>query len=297
MTNPITISPSGNTKFVSGRGPNRTVGRNRPVGVQPFFEDTFSNGQTNPANGFIYSNDRGGLTNSTIVAVGDANAQVEDGFTHSLRTKYNAQALGLQSGNGQINFSLGRSCNPLWFEWRVHIPSNYVHRNNYSPPSTPMSDNNKFWIFWATSYSNGYQQVGLETVTDGTTGTGTSNGKSYTRPLMRYSTNGSYTDIPGGGTAFIGTGEEMIPGTWNTVRGYFKKETTQGAGDGEWKYWINGTILHSFTGLNMGATDSAKFADNVNYGYLLGAANSGFTDETLFHTQWIKFYDTDPGWL
>lgn len=263
--------------------------------VAPFFEDSFAGGVANPANGVTYSNELGALDNCTVVAAGAPGAQVESGYTHSLRSTFGPNALGAED-SAQINFTLGRDCNPFWFEWRVHIPSNYVHRNNYSPPSTPMADNNKFWMFWATSYSNGYQQVALETTTDGTTGTGTSNGKSYTRPLMRYSTDGVYTDIPGGNTAFIGSGEEMVPGTWNTVRGYVKKETTKGAGDGEWKCWINGTLLHSFTGLNMGATDAGKFADDIDRGYFLGYSNSGYTDETLFHTQWIKFYDTNPGW-
>jgi hypothetical protein len=263
--------------------------------VQPFFADDFAGGQTNPANGFTFSNDRGALTNCTIVASGSPGAQVEAGYTHSLRSTFAGGALGTKS-QAQINFSFGRRCDPLWFEWRVHIPSNYVHRNNYTPPSTGESDNNKFWMLWATLYSGGYHQAGLDTNPDVTAGTGTSNGKSYSRPLMRYSTNGVYTDIPGGGAPLIGAGELMVPGTWNTVRGYVKKETTQGAGDGEWTCWINGTVLHHFTGLTMGAQDAAKFADNFDQGYFLGYSNSGFTDQTVFHTQWVKFYDQNPGW-
>lgn len=295
-----TTAQGGKTISIKSSSTNgKRIVSSRPSAVTPFFEDSFTGGQVNPSNGFTYSNDRGALTNCTVVAA--ATGEVEAGFTHSLRTRYGAQAIGLNASNGQINFSLGRSCNEIAIEWRVHIPSNYTHRNNYNPgpPVAPISDNNKFIHLWATSYSNGYHQPNLELNTNGATLDNPSDGKSYTRPVMRYSSGskaGQLTDIPGGGTLLIGESAPMVPGTWNTVRFYAKKETVQGAADGIWKLWVNGTIIHNFTGLAMGASDPTKFADDINYGYLLGAANSGFTNQTDFHTQWIKFYDTNPGW-
>lgn len=268
------------------------------VSVIPFFEDYFFGGSANPGNGFSYSNEEGAIGNSTVVSSGASGAVVDVGFTHSLQTTFPATARPGQTGNRQINFSLGRACDEFWLEWRVHIPSNYTHRNNYDPgpPLVPYSDNNKFLTLWGGTYSSGWHQPMCELNTDGATSDTPSDGKSYVRPVMRYSTNGVLTDIPGGGQVLIGSGAPMTLGAWHTVRFYTKKETTQGAADGAWKLWVNGSVVASFTGLNMGASDVTKFSRGVEKGYLLGFSNSGFTADTTFHTQWIRCYDSNPGW-
>jgi hypothetical protein len=263
----------------------------------PFFEDSFAGGTTNPANGFTYSNELGGLDSTTVVAAGGGN-QVDSGFTHSLQTTFPGVARPGQTGSRQINFSLGRECDEFWMEWRVHIPSNYTHRNNYDPgpPVVPYTDNNKFITLYADTYSAGWHQPMCELNTDGATSDNPSDGRSYVRSVMRYATDGVLTDIPGGGQVLIGSGAPMTPGAWHTVRFYTKKETTRGALDGVWTLWVNGSVVTNLTGLAMGTNDGAKFPRGVEKGYLLGFANSGFTDATTFHTQWIKCYDTNPGW-
>lgn len=276
-------------------------------GVQPFFHDSFAGGQVNPANGFTYSNALGGLDNTSVAAAG-AGVQVDTGYTHSLRTTFAASARPGQSGNRQINFSLGRECDEFWLEWRVHIPSNYAHRNNYDPgpPYVAYTDNNKFITLWGGAYSAGWHQPMCELDTDGTIGANESNGKSYVRAMMRYTTDttrdfelvpaGTLTDIEGDGQLLTGAGGPLTPGSWHTVRFYTRKESVQGVRDGIWKLWVNGTVVANLTGLAMGASDTAKFSRGVEYGYLLGYANSGFAEDTTFHTQWIKCYDTNPGW-
>lgn len=277
------------------RGSGR--GKAQASGVQPFFEDTFAGGQLNPTSDFVYSNDEGAINGFTVVASGATGAVVQDGYTHSLQGTYIAKPLGEPNGSPQLNFSWTTELDELWFEWVVHFPSTYVHRNNYTPPSTPLVDNNKFWIFWGGAYSMGSVQVGCELLTDGTGGTGTSNGKSYSRPLARRSTDGLYIEIAGiGNNVVIGSGAPCVPGTWNTIRGYMKKESSLGAADGAYTQWINGVRTEHATGVRIGASDPAKVATGFHRGYFLGFANSGFTDDTVIHTQRIAFYDTDPGW-
>jgi hypothetical protein len=290
-------SPSGRVKRVKAPTP--------ASGASPFFEDSFAGGATNPSGGFTYSNSLGGLEYSAIVAVGDSGAQVKGGYTHSLRTRYLAQAIGLQGGNGQVNFTLGRECDSLWLEWEVYVPSNYTHRNNYTPagpPVDPLTDNNKFIHLWGNSYSSGYHQPNVELNNNGVTLDNPSDGKSYVLAKMRYSADqgsgfaGLNMEIDSGNPVLVGASSPMVPGTWNTVRYYTKKETTLGAADGVWKLWVNGSVVLNLTGLKMGASDPAKYATGCEYGYFLGAANSGFTEQTDFFTQWVKFYDTNPGW-
>ena len=275
--------------------------------VQPFFEDYFAGGVTNPANGFTYSNELGGLDNTTVVAAGGSN-EVDAGYTHSLRTTFPSSVRPGQTGNRQINFSLGRECDEFWLEWRVHIPSNYAHRNNYDPgpPYGAVTDNNKFITLYADTYSAGWHQPMCELETDGTIGANESDNKSYVKAMMRYSTDttrdfelvaaGTLTTIEGDNQLLIGSGAPLTPGSWHTVRFHTRKESVQGARDGVWRLWVNGTLVTSLTGLAMGASNGAKFSRGVEKGYLLGYANSGFTNATTFHTQWIKCYDTNPGW-
>lgn len=294
MTNPVIISPTGNTRLVSGRGPNRTVGRNRPVNVpasvEPFFTDDFTNGQVNPSNGVTYSNTEGGLKRTSVVAASGEGLADTDGASWLLKTTYLPYTE--LSPNGQVNMSLGRDCNELWVEWRYFCPSNYAHRND------PSVDNNKWVMAWNEPYSSGTHQVACELER------GTLPVHSIIRPLMRFSANqngataGVYTRIQAGiSDPIIGGTGPITPGTWNTIRWYTRKASALGTADGIWRLWVNGVVLKQFTGLHMGSNDPLKFTGGLNAVYFFGTANSGYEETTTFYTRRITFYDSDPGWV
>lgn len=283
---PIVTSISGNGSRLRGK-----VRAPQIVTASPFFIDEFAGGAVNPSNGVVYSNSRGGLDQSEVVQASTEGLPSTDGATWLLRTRYLAQPLGSSGGNGQINLSLGRECNELWVEWRYFCPSNYVHRDNTGP------DNNKYVIAWKEPYSSGTHQVGCELER------GTAPVDSIIRPLMRFSQDqsgalaGNYTRIePGVNTPLVGSSGPVVAGTWNTMRWYTRKASALGVADGIWRMWINGVMIQEFTGLHMGSSNPAEFAGGLDALYILGAANSGYENDTTFYTRRIALYDTNPGW-
>jgi hypothetical protein len=123
-------------------------------------------------------------------------------------------------------------------------------------------------------------------------------GKSRTRAMARRSDGTSaigevvqnqYFDL-------IGAGSPMDLGTWNTLRAHFKVESSAGAADGKFVFWVNGTKLFDHTRA-FNAFQPAGYGRGCRYGYLHGSANAGFTDVTVFHTQYLRFYDANPEWV
>lgn len=270
-----------------------------PPSVAPFFMDDFSNGQVNPANGFVYSNDRGTLDQSEVVAVAGEGLNSTDGATYALRTRYPGQPLGSQGANGQVNFSLGRALTEVWLEWRFYIPANYIHRDQ--PPGE--TENNKFMTLWGGVYSTG---AGVSSLCELTR---TSQGHSATRPMIRHSgptvyrptvTAGDLTNVfPGTepDVVLISPTGPVVPGRWSTVRWYNKRETSSLAYDGIWRMWVDGVKIRDITGLPHGIEPGSGAVDLFTQGYLWGASNSNFDEPTNFYIRYHKWYDTDPGWV
>jgi hypothetical protein len=265
--------------------------------VTPFFQDDFSNGQVNPAGGFVYSNSRGTLDQSEVVAVAGEGLASTDGATYVLRTRYPGQPPDGQGANGQVNFALGRSLPEVWMEWRFYIPTNYIHRDQ--PTET---ENNKFMTLWGGGYSAGTVTAMCE-LTRGPAG------ESDTRPMIRHSgptiyrptvTAGQLTNIllsTEPRVVLISPTGPVIPGTWNTVRFYTKRETSSLAYDGIWRMWVNGVKIRDFTGLPHGVAPGSGNVVDFDSGYFWGASNSNFDDPTNFYIRYHRWYDTDPGWV
>lgn len=245
----------------------------------------------NPSNGVTYSNDTGGLKRSLVVAASSEGLADDDGATWLLKTTFLAATEA--SPNGQVNLSLGRECNELWFEWRYLCPDNYAHRNG------PSTDNNKFLVAYKSPYSSGWHQAGLELER------GTAPADSGMKPMMRFTQNdgngglaGVYMRIQAGlNDAVVSDNGPIVPGTWNTVRWYAKKSSAIGATNGVWKLWVNGVLLKGWTNLLLGPSDPLKFDSGFDSFYFFGTANSGYDTTTVFYTRYLKLYDTDPGWV
>jgi len=79
---------------------------------------------------------------------------------------------------------------------------------------------------------------------------------------------------------------------WNQIRWHFKHRDVDGD-DALIELWINGVKVMSWTDLNQALDPTYP---NFNQGYLLGAANSGYAEETSFYLDDIKFWDEDPLW-
>jgi hypothetical protein len=185
-------------------------------------------------------------------------------------------------------FNLGRNITEVWVEYDLHVPSNYEHRDG------PSSDNNKFFRIWGDDY------VSANKVGSSTHRTGTGGGSQICHEY-NYKTwaDGTLGRGPVGpttraeGVDFAYNSQSAMVGATTQIREHYKMVSATDADDGEYHLWYNGTLMRTFTGIPQ-KYDTAK--PYWNTGYFLGAANSGFDENTEFRIDNIKFYDTDPGW-
>jgi hypothetical protein len=71
---------------------------------------------------------------------------------------------------------------------------------------------------------------------------------------------------------------------------HFKVPSTISARDGVAELWKNGATIMSNKTLNSGGTSAAL--NNMDECYILGWANSGFTQETVMYVDNVVFSDT-----
>ena len=187
-------------------------------------------------------------------------------------------------------FELDKKYTELWFRYKLWIPENYRHRSPEGP------DNNKgLLMLWGESY-NGYaptlslhfQRSHREADPD--------QEDSYIYSAWRANShrtlNIKHQHNDRSFTLGI-TSEDR--GTW--IDWVIKVKTStidpdtaaenQPRGNGIVQVWKNGNILWSITDATNyyggGASDPGGVGDGWNYGYLLGWANSGFDETTIFY--------------
>lgn len=253
-------------------------------GVAPdcaFFSDDFSSGDTSRSeNGFSWN---------------DQSFPVSEGFghgdDHALLFEFGPDASGDDS-SAELRFELGRQVQELWIELWIYYPTGdeglgsarYEHRNDVS------SDNNKFLRLWRDEYNGARPKVGASTLpTDEGSGGGNS------RMINEYNPIGSSMgNFSSGGSAWVTDGDPDTchRGEWTRVRMYFRV-SDPGASNGVSRWWVGDTLVYDATDLPNDAEDPA---DNyLERGYLLGWANSGFSELTHVYVDDVSVCDADPG--
>lgn len=269
----------GNALDVANRGSRSNVATGTTPapeagGPTPFFSDNFDNGQRTNANGFTWSN-----TGSRVTV---SSTQVFSG-THSMALRFGPDSVGKDS-NAEGRFLLGRNLTEIWLEYFLFVPSNYVHRNE-SP------NNNKFFRIWGDSYSSS-NKVGAST-SFSAGGTSTLmfeyNYKTWADGTLGFGPS-SVAGARSPSTAF---GGESFRGRWTRVRIYAKQVSGTDADDAALRLWFGDTLVLNFSNIPQKFDPLRPY---WNAGYLLGWSNSGFTDETVFYIDDVKFFSTNPGW-
>ena len=82
-------------------------------------------------------------------------------------------------------------------------------------------------------------------------------------------------------------------GRWNHWR-FHIKVSDPGQNNGVFKMWKDGTLVINETALPNDPQDHTR--SKYLTGYLMGWANSGFSEDTLIFIDDIQFYDLNPGW-
>lgn len=234
-----------------------------------FFQDGFESGDlSHTENGVKW----------TSVAWGGVNSVKPKSGAHSMEFHFNSARDGVDSFS-ELRFNLGGNYKDLWVAYDLYIPDNYYHRKQST------SDNNKGFLYlWSGNYGN-------------TTGPGLgpnfwplNNGGSY---ASMYSWN---TASPSFGKHYWNACPTAIDindaGKWVRITAHYKYASAAN-NDGIaqiWKTYADGTRQ-----LICNETKGKWYvpgAPGFDQGYILGWANSGFTDATLFYLDNVIFSDT-----
>ncbi len=151
------------------------------------------------------------------------------------------------------------------------------------------TSNDKFFFLWANTYSNvGTDvQVGLEYEPSGSYMNAPKMlglGYEYPGTLIRDSSTGMYQ------APYLFNSTDY--GKWIHIQMYARVGNSTDTGI--WEGWVNGVLKWR------SGNFSIYYPGGNNYflnGYIMGWANSGFSNETNFYIDNFKIYDQNPGWI
>ena len=264
-----------------------------PPTVNPVFFDLFDTGaKTAPQNGYQW----GGTSAVTVVS------DISYSGSNSLRFTFGPDAEAVSDdSNAEQRFVLGENLSEVWFEYQLYIPPNFYHRS--IPGDT---NNNKFFLVWGENYDVPFDSWlgGYEYQRSSTVGS-----NSVLRPYARSPVAG-LNDITTGEVdntkPLISSNGPIFPNSWNNIRLHFKMATGPDTYDGVMELWINGTLKFQETNGRFWYRENLSTgAPNPNYddpacfirnGYILGWANSGFTELTYLNVDNFAIYKVNPGW-
>jgi hypothetical protein len=164
----------------------------------------------------------------------------------------------------ELRFDLGKLSTEIWVQFDLYIPANY-----YQAAPAGATSNNKFIQLWGANYSE-YSQVGICTWAN-------KGGSDFSYAQAEWNFNGTGLGASGASAqSFIAAADK---GKWVTYRIYVKAATA--STKGTFRTWKNGALVLDNTNVLNGYSASAPNA--YRYGYLLGWANSGYTQATDFY--------------
>lgn len=181
----------------------------------------------------------------------------------------------------------------IWLEWYLYVPSNYEHRDAAG------SDNNKFWIVgYNNNLHGGWQgDPGGWTVRMELNPARGQGNLSATRLVYGNETSGaSSSDAAGTGPAMSQYDAAITNadrGTWVRFGVHLKLASSIRASDGEVHFYKNGVRVLSNANFPIGGTTFTKPADSFE---LMGWANSGFDEQTVFFVDDVRIWNSNPGW-
>lgn len=233
-------------------------------GAAPFFQDDFETGTRVSANGFTWS------------VAGKVHVRTDQSYSgdYALKFRFGPDSIG-QDSDSEQRFNLGRNLPELWVEYYLYIPENFVMRSGPGPM------NNKFFGIWANRYSKtGDVQVVTEYERSGPDSS-----------IIRVLSMSGRANVTA--RKHAGLLDNSMRGRWMRVRVHVKTSTGENQNDGIIELWKDNTLVYSHYEMDI------WFAGGNNFwrtGYLLGWANTGFTEETSFFIDDVKFWDASPGW-
>jgi len=199
---------------------------------------------------------------------------------YSLRFQFNGVPEGEDSW-AEARFDLGDEYTELSIKFDLYIPSNYEHRAHNAGQGWT---NNKFFRLWKDAYDDS-EKVGASMWNEFDNGSSQTGNNTYNSRLSldyRVTTGTSSTNLT---EDFIAQANDL--GQWMSIVIYIKAPTD--TTDTEFRFYKNGQLFLEDTFNNNWEPGTQGYQK----GYLLGWANSGFTEETILYIDNVAFYDGD----
>lgn len=202
--------------------------------------------------------------------------------SHSVKFTFGAGGAGDDAWS-ELRYILGRNMTDVYIQWYQYFPNGteglgpkWVHRQDYP-------DNNKFLKLWADSYTS-------YTVTTGVSTRSKSNGDSVI--YTDYGTNQT------GGVGQFGAAQDSVGiddsrrGRWVKFQWHIKAATSAN-NDGVIQMWVDDQLVLSNT--NLPLYPSGGVGNYFRNGYIMGWANSGFSQTSVTYIDDVTISDTYIG--
>ncbi|APR76855.1 Hypothetical protein A7982_02202 [Minicystis rosea] len=269
-------STTGSGGGTTGSGGSTVGSGGAPAADGLIFFDDFEGGDLNHStNGFAWAD--------TAYAHVTTN-HPKDG-THALEFDYGS---GDESWS-EVRFDIGQNLTEVWIGYDIFIPSNYFHRDTNPTSGNEWGGGEKEFVLYADDYSEANPTLILGRNFKRHDGNWVNDGSSWMNSSFRYidpdGVQQWYQMWPDGTPVLIDTKTDL--GTWQKRILHVKMPTGPSSNDGVVEYWTvpaSGPVrkcIDRHDGSFYGANDGAS-QNYVNKGYVLGYANSGFAEDTVF---------------
>ncbi|ROQ42898.1 hypothetical protein EDB94_3114 [Marinobacter sp. 3-2] len=200
--------------------------------------------------------------------------------TFSAQFVYGPDAEGEDSWR-ELGFRFGSPMSQVWVEYWIYYPDNYLHRTQSGP------SNNKFFQL---NYNGSPKQ--LLTVESAAQGNGTSGMRRFLSTTQKPDGSTNWPVNDSSTNNFIGDSEDFAIqlGRWTKVLIHYKAGSDGVRSDGRAEVWVNDELIH---GLDWPFWEPDN-KGQINGGYILGWANSGFSQATRIYVDDFKVYDSPP---
>lgn len=247
--------------------------------VSPIFQDGFESGDLEGAEGGRWY---GGVRRR----VSDERARTG---TYALRFEYpgNEDLGGDSFSEVRASFA-GNDAAEIWLEWYLFVPENYDHRDGDG------ADNNKFVIVGYDNKLHGsWQEPGGWTTRMEINPDDAEGALSRGRIVYGNEQTGVSSRFDLEHSAPSGVIREEDRGRWVRYGFHVRLAESIEARDGEVALYKDGVLMAENHGVPLAGFD---FATPINCFELMGWANSGFTETTVFYVDDVRVYADDPGW-
>jgi hypothetical protein len=218
---------------------------------------------------------------------------------YSLKFDYPGNADLCKDATKEQRFTMGQDLPEVWFEYYIYFPNGtegigpkFFHR---SPVCAAKNDpngiiaNNKFFALWDVQYEPKDTKVLFEYRPS----TIFPNGDSRIYGMWCSDTRncGPYNWKNG---SWDGAITDATRGRWVQIRIHARAADSKEAANGVLQLWADGVLHVDMHGLDLAPNPGGnRFFRN---GYLMGWANSGFTEATNVYIDDFKIFRSNPGW-